>query len=210
MKLMLLGGPGAGKGTQAKRMVSRLGIPQISTGDMLRAAVANKTELGLKAKAAMDSGQLVTDDLVIGIVRERLAEPDCTEGYILDGFPRTVAQAEALAEFQSLDKVLSIEVAEDELVARLSGRWTCTNKACGAIYHIVHNPPSTEGKCDACEADLYQRSDDQEVSIRERLVAYGESTAPLTSWYQDKGILVAIDGSGTPDDVQARITAATS
>lgn len=203
MKLMLLGAPGAGKGTQAKILVSQLGIPQISTGDMLRSAVERGTELGREAKRYMDAGALVPDDVVIGIVRERLAEPDTAAGFILDGFPRTVAQAEALAAFTPLDAVVSIEVPEEQLVSRLAGRRTC--RACGAIYHVVSSPPSTDGRCDACGGDLYQRSDDQEASIRERLRQYHEKTAPLESWYRERGLLVGIDGTGRPDEVTERL-----
>lgn len=202
---MLLGAPGAGKGTQAKRLVARMGVPQISTGDMLRAAVANGTELGLRAKAFMDGGQLVPDELVIGIVRERLSAADCAKGYILDGFPRTVEQAEALDAFAPLDRVVEIEVDPEDVVERLSGRRTC--KACGAIYHVVHTPPAVEGVCDACGGALYQRSDDQEASIRERLVEYAKKTEPLSRWYEERGLLARVEGKGSPGEVYGRIAA---
>jgi adenylate kinase len=208
MKLMLLGAPGAGKGTQAKILVEALGIPQISTGDMLRSAVADQTGLGLEAKAYMDSGQLVPDSLVIGIVRESLVKPACGAGFILDGFPRTVSQAEAMEAFTELDRVVSISVDAESLVTRLCGRRTC--KSCGAIYHVVNSPPSAEGVCDSCGGALYQRSDDQESSIRERLREYQAKTSPLTAWYRDRNILVEVDGNATPDEVQRRIRATLS
>jgi adenylate kinase len=204
MKMMLLGAPGAGKGTQAQQLATEMGIPQISTGDMLRAAVSAQTPMGLEAKRYMDSGQLVPDEVVIGIVRERLAQDDCEGGYILDGFPRTVPQAEALSEFAPLEAVLDVQVPEDELVSRLCGRRTC--KSCGAIFHVVSSPPSLAGTCDRCEGELYQRSDDNEDSIRERLGQYKTKTAPLTDWYDERGVLKRVDGTGKPDDVFARIT----
>jgi adenylate kinase len=205
MRMMLLGAPGAGKGTQAKMLIEQLGVPQISTGDMLRSAVGGETALGLEAKGYMDSGQLVPDSLVIGIVKERLAESDCADGFILDGFPRTVEQAQALTGFTSLDRVVSIEVSEEALVGRLCGRRTC--KPCGAIYHVVHSPPSTAGHCDACGGELFQRSDDQESSIRERLQEYKNKTSPLTGWYQERGNLVLVDGNAAPKTVNDRIRA---
>jgi len=206
MKVMLLGAPGAGKGTQAQQLAGSMGIPQISTGDMLRAAVRQETIMGLEAKRYMDSGQLVPDEVVIGIVRERLAAADCTSGYILDGFPRTVAQAEALNGFAPLEAVLDVQVPEDELVSRLSGRRTC--KSCGAIFHVVNSPPSQAGICDRCGGTIYQRSDDNEVSIRERLGQYKSKTAPLSDWYDQRGVLKRVDGTGKPSDVYARITTA--
>ena len=206
MKLMFLGAPGAGKGTQAKMLTSTLEIPQISTGDMLRAAVGNRTELGVKAKAFMDSGSLVPDEVVIGIVKERLTAEDCSKGFVLDGFPRTVPQAEALAEVTTLDAVVNIEVDEDLVVQRLSGRRTC--KSCGAIYHVVTSAPSLEGVCDRCGGELYQRSDDNETSIRTRLESYRTQTEPLASWYAERGLLRSVDGVGDPDDIQRRINAA--
>ena len=206
MKMMLLGAPGAGKGTQAQQLAVEMGIPQISTGDMLRAAVAQETPMGVEAKRYMDGGQLVPDEVVIGIVRERLAETDCVAGYILDGFPRTVPQAEALNAFAPLEAVLDVQVPEDELVSRLCGRRTC--KSCGAIFHVVSSPPSQAGTCDRCEGPLYQRSDDNEVSIRERLGQYKSKTAPLTDWYDERGVLKRVDGTGDPSDVYARITSA--
>ena len=208
MKLMLLGAPGAGKGTQAKRLVGTKNIPQISTGDMLRAAVRQETAMGLEAKRYMDGGGLVPDEVVIGIVRDRLSEDDCADGFILDGFPRTVPQAEALDGFAALEAVVNIAVPSELVVARLSGRRTC--KACGAIYHVVTSPASVEGVCDQCGGDLYQRSDDNETSIRARLNEYEEKTAPLESYYQERGVLHQIDGTGDPDDVEARVLQALS
>jgi adenylate kinase len=203
MKLMLLGAPGAGKGTQAKRLMATKGLPQISTGDMLRAAVRHETAMGLEAKRYMDAGGLVPDEVVIGIVRDRLAESDCNAGFILDGFPRTVGQAEALDSFAPLQAVLNIVVPEELVVARLSGRRTC--KACGAIFHVVNSAPSVEGVCDQCGGDLYLRSDDNETSIRARLAEYREKTAPLESYYGDRGVLNEIDGTGDPNDVELRV-----
>ena len=208
MKLMLLGAPGAGKGTQAKRLIGTKNIPQISTGDMLRAAVRQETAMGLEAKRYMDSGGLVPDEVVIGIVRDRLSEDDCADGFILDGFPRTVPQAEALDGFAALEAVVNIAVPSELVVARLSGRRTC--KACGAIYHVVTSPASVEGVCDLCGGDLYQRSDDNETSIRARLNEYEEKTAPLESYYEERGVLHQIDGTGDPDDVEARVLQALS
>jgi len=205
MKLMLLGAPGAGKGTQAKRLQAEFGLQQISTGDMLRAAVKNETKLGLEAKGFMDSGALVPDELVIGIVRERLTSDDVANGFILDGFPRTVAQAEALQTFAPLEKVIEIHVPTDAVVERLTGRRTC--KSCGAIYHLVHNAPAAAGVCDKCGGELYQRSDDNETSVRERLGEYDKKTAPLTAYYGERDLLVRVDGQGSVDDVYDRVKA---
>jgi len=208
MNLILLGGPGAGKGTQAKKLIEEFTIPQISTGDMLRAAVADKTQLGLKAKEYMDKGALVPDSVVIGLVEERLAKPDCTSGYILDGFPRTVPQAEALDQVlgklnQDIDHVLSIEVDNDELVKRLSGRRTC--KSCGAMYHVMFSAPKKDGVCDKCQGELYQRDDDNEATVRNRLKVYEEQTAPLISFYEKKGLLRKVEGTGSIDDIYSRL-----
>lgn len=208
MNLILLGGPGAGKGTQAKKLIDEYKIPQISTGDMLRAALANKTQLGLKAKEYMDKGALVPDSVVIGLVEERLAKPDCNSGYILDGFPRTVPQAEALDQVlsklgQEIDHVLSIEVDNDELVKRLSGRRTC--RSCGAMYHVMFSPPEKEGVCDKCGGELYQRDDDNEATVRNRLKVYEEQTSPLISFYEKKGLLRKVEGTGSIDDIYSRL-----
>ncbi len=204
MNIIMLGPPGAGKGTQAKMLVERLGIPQISTGDMLRAAVKEGTELGKKAKEYMDAGKLVPDEVVIGIVKERLAQPDCEKGFILDGFPRTIPQAEALDRVleelgKGIDYVINIAVPNEELITRLTGRRTC--RQCGAMYHVVFNPPKVEGKCDKCGGELYQRDDDKEETIRQRLEVYQAQTAPLIEYYEKKGVLYNIDGTGSIEEI---------
>ncbi len=211
MRIILLGPPGAGKGTQAKDLVNKYGIPQISTGDILRKNLAEKTPLGLEAKKFMDAGGLVPDSVVIGIVKERLKEADCKKGYILDGFPRTVPQAEeldkALAEMSTpLDKVLSIEVKDEELVKRLSGRRTC--RSCQEGYHVMFKAPKVADKCDKCGGELYQRDDDKEEAIKNRLVVYQSSTAPLIAYYTGKGLLRAVDGVGSMGDILNRMVAA--
>ncbi|MCJ7547396.1 MAG: adenylate kinase [Deltaproteobacteria bacterium] len=211
MDLILLGPPGSGKGTQAKKMVERYHLPQISTGDILRAALKEKTPLGLEAKQYMDQVTLVPDEVVVGIVRDRLKASDCTGGFILDGFPRTVPQAEALGTTlktmnRDIDHVISIEVDNAELLKRLGGRRTCRN--CGAMYHLVFDPSKKEGVCDKCGGVLYQRDDDQEKTIRERLKVYDEQTAPLIAYYRGKGLLRAIDGIGKVEEIFQRIVAA--
>ncbi|NOY46535.1 MAG: adenylate kinase [Deltaproteobacteria bacterium] len=208
MRLILLGPPGAGKGTQAKRLIERYGIPQISTGDILRAAVRDGTDLGKKAKEYMDAGKLVPDEVVIGIIEERLQEADCAKGFILDGFPRTVAQADALNRVlanlgQAIDHVVSIEVPDEELVERLTGRRTC--RGCGAMYHVKFSPPKAEGVCDKCGGELYQRDDDREETIRARLKVYHDQTAPLVEYYEKAGLLRRIPGQGSVDEIYARI-----
>jgi adenylate kinase len=208
MKLILLGPPGAGKGTQAKMLTDRFGIPQISTGDILRAAVKEGTPMGVKAKSFMDAGALVPDEVVVGIVRERLQKEDCAEGFILDGFPRTVPQADALKDVlkdlgKDLDAVVSLEVDTDALVERLTGRRTC--RQCGKGYHVKFDPPKTEGVCDACGGELFQRDDDQEATIRNRLDVYDRQTAPLVAYYREAGLLTAIDGMMEMAAVQAKI-----
>lgn len=208
MNIILLGPPGAGKGTQAQLMVSRYHIPQISTGDILREAVRKESALGKKAKSFMEKGQLVPDDVVIGIVEERLNDSDCHSGFILDGFPRTIPQAEALQGIlqkmgKTLDHVLNIEVDFEELVRRLTGRRTC--KLCGAMYHIIFSPPKEKDICDRCGGPLYQREDDQEETIRMRLKEYERQTAPLIQYYQTKGLLRSIDGIGTQSQIFDRI-----
>ena len=208
MRVILLGPPGAGKGTQAQRLTQKLGIPQVSTGDILRAAVAAGTGLGREAKAVMDQGALVPDSVVIGIIRERLAAPDCARGYILDGFPRTAAQAEALGEMLQalgtpLTAVLSLTVDPEELVRRLSGRRTCGG--CGAAYHLETAPPRRAGLCDRCGGALLQREDDREETIRKRLAVYREQTAPLVAYYRGRGLLREVDGRGDIDGVFARV-----
>jgi adenylate kinase len=213
MRLILLGPPGAGKGTQAKLLVERLKIPQVSTGDMLRAAVKAGTPLGQEAKQYMNRGALVPDAVIIGLVRERLQQPDCSRGYILDGFPRTVAQAEALektlAGLQAwLDSVVSLEVPTEDLVLRIAGRRTCRN--CGAMYHVRFSPSKTDGRCDACGGPTYQRDDDREETVRRRLAVYAEQTAPLISFYEARGLLRRVPGTGEIAEIFQRITAALS
>jgi adenylate kinase len=207
MKLIMLGPPGAGKGTQAQRLVEKLNIPQLSTGDMLRAAVAAKTEVGLKAQEYMNRGDLVPDEVVVGIIADRTKEGDCEKGYILDGFPRTVAQADALGGMlekkgDSLDYVVSIDVPDQELLTRLLGRWSCK---CGAMYHAKFSPPAKEGVCDKCGGELYQRPDDQEEAIRTRLDNYRAQTAPLIEYYQGKGLLKGVNGVGSLDEITERV-----
>ena len=209
MNIILLGPPGAGKGTQAKMLIDRYQIPQISTGDILRAAVKEGTSLGKEAKSFMDKGQLVPDSVVIGIVEERIQEPDCTKGYMLDGFPRTVPQAEALDGMLSklsvgIDHVVSIEVANDELVKRLTGRRTC--RECGAGYHVMFDPPKVEGVCDKCGGELYQRDDDNEQTVRSRLNVYESQTLPLIDYYKAQGKIRPIDGVGEIKEIFGRIT----
>jgi adenylate kinase len=204
MNIVFLGPPGAGKGTQAKILIERYGIPQISTGDMLREHRAKGTELGKKAQEYMDKGQLVPDEIILGMVKERLSQPDCQKGFILDGFPRTVAQAEALDKLLSemgkkLDFALALIVPDDLLVERLTGRRTC--KICGMMYHIKYKPPKVEGKCDVCGGELYQRPDDNEETVRNRLKVYHEQTAPLIEYYKNKGILREIDGSKSIEEI---------
>ena len=209
MNLILLGPPGAGKGTQAQRMVDRYHIPQISTGDILRAAVKESTPLGMKAKGLMEQGQLVPDEIVIGIIENRLKAKDCDPGFILDGFPRTIPQAEALQPLltkmgKKIGYVINIEVDPEELVRRLTGRRTC--KTCGAMFHILFQPPNKEEICDRCRGPLYQRADDKEETIRTRLKEYEKQTAPLIQYYQGKKTLRSIQGLGGPDQIFDQIT----
>ena len=204
MNLILLGPPGAGKGTQAQRIVERYHIPQISTGDILRAAVKDGTPLGTKAKGFMDRGQLVPDEIVIGTIEERLKTKDCDAGFILDGFPRTIPQAEALQTIltkigKRIDHVINIEVPSEELVRRLTGRRTCKN--CGAMFHLVFQPPKKQGSCDRCGGALYQRADDNEDTIRTRLKEYENQTAPLIHYYRGEKKLRSIQGMGGPGQI---------
>jgi len=208
MNIILLGPPGSGKGTQAKLIEERRGIPQISTGDMLRKAVGDKTELGIRAKHYMDSGALVPDELVIMITEERLKAEDCRNGFILDGFPRTVPQAEALDEVlnkmnKKIDNALNIEVKEDDIIRRMSGRRIC--KGCGASYHIIFNPPNEENICDLCGGELYQRDDDREETVRNRLKVYKDQTEPLTNYYREMGVLSSIDGGRKIEEISQLI-----
>ena len=208
MNLILLGPPGAGKGTQAQRIVEHYHIPQVSTGDILRTAVKEGTSLGKQAKIFMDQGQLVPDEVVIGIIEERLKGSDCNPGFILDGFPRTIVQAEALQALLakagiSIYHVISIDVDSEELVRRLTGRRTCKN--CGAMFHVLFHPPKRERICDHCGKALYQREDDKEETIRMRLEEYERQTAPLVQYYQLKKCLRSIPGVGGQDEVFERI-----
>ncbi|WP_071458968.1 adenylate kinase [Bacillus massilinigeriensis] len=197
MNLVLMGLPGAGKGTQAEKIVAKYNIPHISTGDMFRAAMKEETELGLKAKSFMDAGQLVPDEVTIGIVRDRLSKPDCSNGFLLDGFPRTVAQAEALEAMladmeKKIDFVINIDVDQSILMERLTGRRIC--KKCGATYHLVFNPPANEGVCDRCGGELYQRADDNAETVQNRLDVNIEQTKPLLAFYEERGMLRNING----------------
>jgi len=208
MRIVLLGPPGGGKGTQAQKLIDKYKIPQVSTGDLFRAAVKNQTELGKKAKAYMDKGQLVPDEIVIGMVKERLSQDDCKKGFILDGFPRTIAQAEALDKMlldlkMKLDSVVEIEVPDPEVVKRLSGRRTCTR--CGAMYHVVFNPSKKEMKCDKCGGDLYQRDDDNEKTINQRLQVYHNQTAPLIDYYKKREIFKKVEGMGDINDIFKKV-----
>ncbi|RMF97666.1 MAG: adenylate kinase [Candidatus Schekmanbacteria bacterium] len=204
MNLIFLGPPGVGKGTQAKMVSDRYSIPQISTGDMLRAAVKEGTDLGKEAKTYMDAGELVPDRIVIGLIAEKIESGDCVNGFILDGFPRTIAQAEELDRILNekkieLTKVVSVSAPDEELIKRLSGRRTCSS--CGEVFHLVFNPPTNDGKCDKCGGDLFQRDDDKEETIRERLRVYKEQTEPLINYYKSKGLLADIDGAQNIDAV---------
>jgi adenylate kinase len=200
--LIMLGPPGSGKGTQAER-VSRLhGWPQVSTGNILRHAIEAKTRLGLEAKAWMDRGELVPDEVVDGIVKERLSHADCAGGFILDGFPRDLEQAKALGEIAPIDVVFDIQVPDDLLVERLSARRVCD---CGETYHLKHNPPKKAGVCDACGKGVYQREDDREETIRRRLQVYHRQTEPLIKYYSNEGILVVVDGTADIGEISERI-----
>ncbi len=202
MKLILLGAPGAGKGTQAEVICKALNIPAISTGNIIREALAQGTEMGLKAKSFMDAGQLVPDDVVIGIIKERLAKDDCANGFILDGFPRTIPQADALdAMGVIIDKVIDIEVPDEKIAARMSGRRVC--KDCGSSYHLEYKAPKAEGVCDACEGELIQRKDDAPETVLDRLAVYHKQTEPLKDYYSKKGILRIVEGQEEIADTSA-------
>jgi len=211
LKLMIMGPPGAGKGTQAERLVKDLDITHISTGDMFRAAIKEGTEMGNKAKEYMDKGQLVPDEVVVGMVKDRLSQPDCAKGFLLDGFPRTLPQADALSNTLAsmgikLDGVINIEVPRERLMARLTGRRVC--KACGASFHVLFNVPQKNGVCDSCGGELYQRSDDNEETVSNRLDVYEAQTQPLIDYYQKKGVLININGDQDIDLVLKDILAA--
>ena len=204
MNLILMGLPGAGKGTQAEKIVEKYEIPHISTGDMFRLAIKEGTALGKEAKSYMDKGELVPDEVTIGIVRERLSKPDCQKGFLLDGFPRTIAQAEALENLwtdmeESLDYVLHIDVPKEQLIERLTGRRICPT--CGATYHVVFNPPKENGKCDHDGSELIQREDDQPDTVRKRLEVNVEQSQPLLDFYQEKGYLVSFEGDKDINEV---------
>jgi adenylate kinase len=209
--LILLGPPGAGKGTQASRIAAEYAIPHISTGDILRGAVKDQTPMGLEAKRYMDAGDLVPDEVVIGIVKDRLQEPDTANGFLMDGFPRTIPQAEALnvaldSLGRSVTKTLVILVDEEDLVRRLSGRRIC--RACQAPFHVMFNQPKEEGVCDVCGGELYQRDDDNEVTVRNRLATYRKQTEPLIEYYDRAGLVARIEGSKAPEQVYEEIRSA--
>jgi len=195
MRLIFLGAPGAGKGTIASAIGKELGLPQVSTGDLFREAVKNGTELGLRVKSIMEKGELVSDELTVALARERLGRPDTAKGYILDGFPRTIPQAEALASFQRIDGAVNFLCSDEVVVRRLSGRRIC--RSCGAIYHVENMPPRREGVCDRCGGELYVRDDDRIDSIRNRLRVYREQTEPLIGYYRGRGLLHDIDSGQT-------------
>ena len=208
MRLIFLGPPAAGKGTQAKRLAAEYGIPHISTGDILRAASKGGTYLGGEAKRYMDRGALVPDDVMIGIIQERLQQSDCAPGFILDGFPRTIPQAESLAELLKsmntpLDYVVSMEVPVEEILRRMNGRLTCQN--CGRMFNLMLNPPKTPGRCDCCRGPLSQRVDDRIETVHERIGVYRQSTQPLIEYYLARGLLTTIDGTGSIDTIAKRI-----
>jgi len=208
MKLIIFGPPSAGKGTQAQKLSKQYGIPQVATGDLLRKAVADKTPLGLKIKSYLDQGKLGPDEVIVQLIKERVAKPDCKNGFLLDGFPRTMGQAKELERMTDIDLVLSIVVDFDALVERAVGRRTCPK--CSAVYHIKFNPPMNEGICEKCGSKLIQRDDDKEETVRNRLKVYQEQTAPLVEYYRKKGKLVDIDGSGGIDAVFGQMVDATS
>jgi len=208
MRLVFLGAPGVGKGTQAELIASRFGRPRISTGDILREAIRNKTAMGQQAKAFMDQGQLVPDEVVVGIVKDKLAEPVCANGFLLDGFPRTVHQAERLTELlksrgERLDRVVNVSVSRDEVVRRLTGRRSCPT--CQAVYHVDFSPPRRADRCDRCGGELVQRSDDRPETVEARLSVYEAQTAPLVEYYRQRGLLSDLDGLGQVEEVQARL-----
>jgi len=211
MNIIFQGPPGAGKGTQAKKIVAKFNVPQISTGEIFRAAMKEGTEMGLKAKSYIDKGDLVPDEIVVGIVADRLKEADCEAGFLLDGFPRTLPQADALADVlkemnRTLNHVVQLDVPDSELMKRLTGRRVC--KACGEEFHVMFKVPKVEGTCDKCGGDVYQRSDDNEESIGKRLTEYHRQTKPLIEYYRERNVLLEVNGLGTMDEVFERIESA--
>lgn len=213
LNVLLLGAPGSGKGTQAERLIEKLGLTHVATGDLFRHNLKNETELGKLAKSYMDKGVLVPDEVTVAMVKDRLSQPDIEKGVIFDGFPRNLAQAKALDEMlkgmsQKIDVVAYVRVSDDEIVSRLSGRLICRN--CQASYHVRFNPPKVEGVCDVCGGELYQRADDNPETVRIRLDTFKEQTAPLIDFYQNAGVLVELDGEGALDDITARLMDAIS
>ena len=210
MKIIMLGAPGAGKGTQAKKIAAKYGIPHISTGDIFRANIKNGTELGLKAKSYMDAGGLVPDEITIGMLLERIHQADCENGYVLDGFPRTIPQAESLTEAlkkngESIDFAVNVDVPDENIISRMSGRRACLN--CGATYHIVYNAPKKEGVCDACGQELVLREDDKPKTVKKRLDVYHDQTQPLIDYYKKEGVLAEVDGTKDMEEVFQNIAA---
>lgn len=204
MKIVMLGAPGAGKGTQAKQIAKKFDIPHISTGDIFRANIKNNTELGKKAKEYMDQGMLVPDSLTLELIMDRFAQPDCENGYVLDGFPRTIPQAEALTKAlaekgENIDVAINVEVLDEAIVNRMSGRRACLN--CGATYHVKYNAPAKEGICDTCQSELVLRDDDKPETVQKRLMVYHEQTQPLIDYYKREGVLQEVDGSKDMNDV---------
>jgi adenylate kinase len=213
MRLILLGPPGSGKGTQANRLRDKFNVPKISTGDILRSSVQENSELGREAKRFMDNGELVPDEVVVDLIKERIQQPDCTSGYVLDGFPRTLVQAEKLDEMLSavgekLDVVVDLEVDHEEILVRLTGRSTCRD--CGAMFHDTCNPPEQEGICDQCGGLLYQRQDDNRETILKRLEIYERETAPLKEYYRERNLLKTAQGTGSMEDIFNRVCAMVS
>ncbi len=204
MKLIMLGAPGAGKGTQAKKIAAKYGIPHVSTGDIFRANIKNGTELGMKAKSYMDAGGLVPDEITIGMLLDRISEDDCKTGYVLDGFPRTIPQAESLTKAlenrgESIDYAVNVDVPDENIISRMGGRRACLN--CGATYHVVYNAPKTEGICDSCGQELVLRDDDKPETVKKRLDVYHQQTQPLIDYYQKAGVLAEVDGTKDMEEV---------